>query len=319
MFLTPIMIRAIQQKDDVEATLKDCHKNVVVLRQQIRILQAEAEKKVCAELKENSLCKKVSDICHQLDSSVKSVQALYSHWHYICNEMSEGWDCDYYDEEIEKLVKPLEKLVEQARDESASVRDKIVEPIHNKYYVEIDKLNKTLAELEKKEKKLRCLFSESYGVMCTALKPILKVFEHLFAAGFKEIGLGDDERTPFITPCRDGSKGWKLIFSYQECLRYSDEIDKEDFDDTASDIKNGLCSRIEDLKDSLINYCSDHIPGGVDEVVLEYDENDIEIDGNRYHHKGYYEKDTGYGESAGEFYYGKVTASTSVNILVRVS
>ena len=62
----------------------------------------------------------------------------------------------------------------------------------------------------------------------------------------------------------------------------------------------------------------------LEEIMLSfvfklYDENDIEIDGNRYHHKGYYENDTGYGEPAGEFYYGEVTASTSVNILITVS
>ena len=69
---------------------------------------------------------------------------------------------------------------------------------------------------------------------------------------------------------------------------------------------------ISSFNDALFACCEKSIPG-IDDIIIDYD--DVEIDGNKYHNKGYYEYD-GCGEPTGDYYYGKVTASTNAHVFV---
>lgn len=315
MFLNPLMVKVIQQKAKVDQQLKECRREVVLLREKIHEFKKVADEKVCEELRKDPLFQKVSNLSSDLHKIMKSIQSIYSHWSYIYNESCEGWDCDFYDEKLAAFLKPLKELVDRSHMQSLNLENKIMDSIHKKYYVNIDVLAKRLVKLEDTEKKLQQLSNNCYDIMCVALKPVLDVYLPLINEGFSTVGRADPKRKPTITAKAIGEKDWQLDFEYEEPFDYTGDIDEDDFDEDADEIKNGLDSCVTSFDEEFSAYCEKSIPG-LDEVVVDYD--DVEIDGYTYHHKGYYENDTGYGEPEGDFYYGKVTASTDVHVFVTI-
>lgn len=316
MFLDPLMVKAIQQKAEIDQHLKRCRRDAVLLRGQIREFRKIADEKVGAELRNDRLYPKVAALTSDLHKVMKSIESIYSHWSYVCDESCEGWDCDFYDEELAKFLKPLEELVAKSHMQSVTLESKIKDPIRKKHHADIDALAECLTKFEDEEKELQRLSNECYGVMCAALKPVLDVYLPLIEEGFATAGRANPKRKPTITARPIGEGGWQLEFEYEEPFDYSGNIDEEDFDEDAEEIRDGLNSSITSFDETFSAYCEKSIPG-IDEVTVDYD--DAEIDGNTYHHKGYYEYDTGYGEPEGDFYYGKVTASTYVHVFVTVS
>ena len=315
MFLNPLMVKAIQQKAEVDQRLKECRREAVLLREKIREFRKVADEKVCEELRKDPLFQKVSDLSSDLHKIMKSIQSIYSHWSYICNDSCEGWDCDFYDEKLAAFLKPLEDLIDKSHMQSLNLENKLMDPIRKKYYTDIDSLVKCLVKLEDEEKALQQLSNDCYDLMCAALKPVLDVYLPLINEGFSTVGREDPKRKPTITAKAIGEGGWQIEFEYEEPFDYTDSIDEDDFDEDADGIKDGLNSCVNSFDEEFSAYCEKSIPG-LDEVIVDYD--DVEIDGHTYYHKGYYEDDTGYGEPEGEFYYGKVTASTDVHVFVTI-
>ena len=317
MFLHPLTIKAIEQKIKAEKLLKECHREVVLLRDKILEFKKVADEKICEETRKHPLYRALAGVWDQLHDAAKAVQQTYVNWYYVCNESVEGWDFDYYDDETEKLVRPLQDIIDAAQIKCADLKEIVVAPIRKKYYADIDALAKKLVELEEHEKQLKALSQETYETMCLALKPILDVYNPIMENIFKMMGDSEPKKTPTIVPnLVEGS--WRISWEYDnEPFECTKNIEEDDFDDTGESVRDDLIGLIEYFEEKFTPLCEELIPGLVD-VSVEYDDTDVEIDGQTYHHKGYYEDDTGYGEPSGDFYYGDVTASTGVNIIVTI-
>lgn len=314
MFFTNSMIQAIQEKATADQLFKECHHQVILLRNKIRALKKVADEKVSEELRKNPLFQKVANLSADLRKITKSIQSIYSHWSYIYSDGCEGWDCDFYDEELAKLLKPMEEIINKSHVQSCNLENKLIEPIRKKYYTDINALEESLSKLEGEEKMLQQLSQDHDDLMREALKPALGLHLMLINECFAEVGKKDPKRQPVaITAKAIGEKDWQLTLEYEELFDYSGNIDVDNFDKDADEIRDGLDFYITSVNDALFACCEKSIPG-IDDIIIDYD--DVEIDGNKYHNKGYYEYDTGCGEPTGDYYYGKVTASTNAHIFV---
>ena len=314
MFLNSLMVKAIQQKAEVDQQLKETRREAVLLKDKIRESIKVADEKVYEEIHKDPLFQKVSGISSDLRKIMDSIQSVYSHWSYIYSDGCEGWDCDFYDEELAKLLKPMEEVIDKSHVQSRNLENKLIDPIRKKYYTDINALEESLSKLEGEEKMLQQLSRDHDDLMREALKPALGLHLMLINECFAEVGKKDPKRRPItITAKAIGEKDWQLTLEYEELFEYSGNINADNFDEDADVIKDGLDFYITSVNDALFACCEKSIPG-IDDIIIDYD--DVEIDGNKYHNKGYYEYDTGCGEPTGDYYYGKVTASTNARIFV---
>ena len=317
MFLNSLMVKAIQQKAEVDQQLKETRREAVLLRDKIHESIKIADEKVYEEIHKDPLFQKVSGISSDLRKIMDSIQSVYSHWSYIYNGYYEGWDCDFYDKDLAEILKPMEELIEKSSVHSRNLENKIMDPIRKKHYADVNALMKRLVKLEDEEKRLQQLSKDCYNLMYATLKPVLDVYLPLINEGFAAVGQEDIRSRPIITAKNIGEEGWQLELEYEEPFKYSDEIDEDDLDEEGLGIKEGLNSCITSFNKAFSVYCEKSIPG-IDKIIVDYD--DVELNGKTYHHKVHYEYDTGDDEPAEDcyYYYGKVTASTNVHVFVTI-
>lgn len=317
MFVHNLVIHAIEQRELISTQLGECRREEALLRDKIKELKKVADAKIREELKKNALYMKLDQISDTLHKNAKDVEHQFIHWYYVCNECCEGWDIDWQDPEAEKRLRPLYEEICSAEMQCNEVMAQIHEQIRQKYYAEFDTETHALMELEDKEKQLTEYQKECYNTMCKALQPVLDVYVPLINDMFEKLGISTKDLTPTICPNLLEKGGWKISFWYDIPLSHTEEIEDDDFDEEGEAAKKGLEAKIEEFTDDLTELCEQSVPSLV-EANVEYDDGDVTIEGDTYHHKGYYEYDTGYREPEGDFYYGDTTASTTLSIEIAI-
>ena len=313
MLVHDLVAQSMQRKENISTRIRECRREAALLRGYIKELKKTADEKIREELKKNSLYQTLDKTIDDLHHNQKDLEKQFSHWYYVCDESVEGWDCDYYDSDTEKFLRPLCEQISASENVCSNLMNRIYEKTRQKYYNEFDAETHALQKLEKKEKHLQEIEKECYNTMCEALSPVLSIYVPIINEIFKKLGAPADDLTPTICPELLEKGGWKLSFLYDLPISRTENIDDEEFDEDGEIAKNALINAIEKFEDGLNELCEKSVPSLV-EVNVEYDESDIDIDGDTYHHRGYYESDTGYGEPEGDFYYGDVTASTTISV-----
>ena len=317
MLVHGLVARSMQKKEYLSARIMECHREVVLLRDRIKGLKRIADEKIQEELKKHSLYQTLNKTNDDLRHSQKDLEKQFSHWYYVYDESVEGWDCDCYDSDTEKFLRPLCEQISASENVCSSLMNRIYEEIRQKYYNKIDEETHALQKLEKKEKRLQEMDKECYDAMCEVLDPLLSAYIPIINKVFKKLGTPTDDLTPMIRPELLEKGGWKLSFLYDLPISHTENIDEEEFDESGEIAEDGLIKAIEKFEDGLNELCEDSIPSLVG-VNVEYDGGAIDIDGHTYYHKGYYDSDTGYGEPEGDFYYGDVTASTTLSVEITI-
>ena len=80
MFLNSLMVKAIQQKAEVDQQLKETRREAVLLKDKICESIKVADEKVYEEIHKDPLFQKVSGISSDLRKIMDSIQSVYSHW-----------------------------------------------------------------------------------------------------------------------------------------------------------------------------------------------------------------------------------------------
>lgn len=276
---------------------------VSALRAQIRELTKNSEK-----LRQEALEQVRTDPCYQalsklydhLDSDCKEIQELYIHWFL---NRDENWDFSNYNAEREKELSPIVAAVESLKEIVGAKKSSIFERYYN------------TTELTTLKETCRTKSTELRNNYWLKWDKILK-YEDLVAE-LKKLDPRDNIDvyfTPHLLTENSGTIDIELSMFIEDVI-YVDDDEFMSEDDLKKDFEQHA-SVSDEQYNKILEILEKYHLKIVKESINEVDVDDI--DGSTYYHKGYYEYDTGYGEPAGDFYYGKVTRSGSINYIITV-
>lgn len=261
------------------------------------------------KLRKEALEKANADPCYQaivklyddLKANRKAIEELYIHWFL---NRDENWDFSYYNAEREKELSPLVKEIESLEAVILAKR----ESLFKKYY-NTQELDDCKHAHREKCSELRYNFEQQW-VNILGYQDLVKELEATSQNGSQTYV----SFTPHLLTEDSGTVDIELSVFIENTI----DVDEEEFkteEDLKSDFEQNATISDEQY-DQILEILEKHHLKIVKESVSEV--NVADINGSTFHHKGYYERDTGYGEPAGEFYYGKVTCSGDVYYVLTV-